>query len=890
MIEQAGVPGTDPLLAFQAPQVGFAVVNASLLPQPHAAEYATTASACAEACLEEIRCIAFTFSDAHPPCDLAGWSDRYDVARATSQAAYYYRNFDDPASQQPVKPAVSYPLEAPTAGVQLLPPSSTRAPQAVAASVWQRAGVWGTAFGANLKYLSQFPVDDMLFWFRRRHGDTTPPGASWGWDHAGPDKPFGLKGSVAGAFLMGAGGALRWPLPQASLVALNASVGWTSLASGLGANLSDVLRGVAGAQQPDGYIMAFPVNESFYLENPNYVTSWLCHGLLEAHTALPHINGAAQAPVDPALPLQLLRAHLDWFHASATTPRFLPPRGNTTGPQWSDEGDPQQQHGHLIYLIYQGIIHHTRTALSPVGVVADAQRAAARYAEPWWLAQLASKDPAAVWLKSYYPHNYEITAIEAYLDLYQITGDATLYLTAVDGFVEVFGRDFMHVGGSVAIKENKLYPPRSFYLDTTGNYLPQPRVLLPHAYARRIADTIPYLLTRVCASHACTRLYRELPGEDAKAQQKAHQNCTRDVAWAASGGDVQQCWHSTGELCGQAFWVKLMQRLHRLRPETELYAANIEKTLLNGVVGQIPPDGRGIRQFTVLHKVKMIADNNSTCCEGQGTRVLGSLPEYIFSLPAAKAPASRGGAGLADVYVNQFVPSRIELPPRPEACTGAGALNLTLQTAWPYENDVNLTLSACEPVGAGSGGSSSYTVAIRAPSWLDTDLLQFSIFCGEGGAAAHGGLAPRGGFTHIDLGAQCSNPGGGWASARVSFTLQPALRVSQYTGFTKIAKQRESAAEQQQQHAPAREHYQRFAVEYGPVLLVARGPWNASTDSIHVHGVANPASTPPSWLQRDNGAGLRFTVAGNDALDFVPYYEVQEEQFEVYPVFDDAAN
>ena len=836
--------GTEPLLAFQPPQFGFAVVNASLLPQPHAAEYATTASACAEACLEESRCIAFTFGAAHPPCDLAGWSDRYDVARATSQAAYYYRNFDDPASQQPVKPAVRYPLETPTAGVQLLPPSSTRAPEAGAASVWQRAGVWGTAFGANLKYLSQFPVDDMLFWFRRRHGDTAPPGASWGWDHAGPDKPFGLKGSVAGAFLMGAGGALRWPLPQASLAALNASVGWTSLASGLGANLSDVLRGVAGAQQPDGYIMAFPVNESFFLENPNYVTSWLCHGLLEAHTALPHINGAAQAPVDPALPLQLLRAHLDWFHASATTPRFLPPRGNTTGPQFSDEGDPQQQHGHLIYLIYQGIIHHTRTALSPVGIVADAQRAAARYAEPWWLAQLASKDPAAVWLKSYYPHNYEITAIEAYLDLYQITGDATLYLAAVDGFVEVFGRDFMHVGGSVAIKEMKLYPPRSFYLDTTG--------------------------------------------EDAKAQLKVHQNCTRDVAWAASGGDVQQCWHSTGELCGQAFWVKLMQRLHRLRPETELYAANIEKTLLNGVVGQIPPDGRGIRQFTVMHKVKMIADNNSTCCEGQGTRVLGSLPEYIFSLPAAKAPASRGG-GLADVYVNQFVPSRIELPPRPEACTDAGALNLTLQTAWPYENDVNLTLSACEPVGAGSGGSSSYTVAIRAPSWLDTNLLQFSIFCGEGGTAVHGGLAPRGGFTHIDLGAQCSNPGGGWASARVSFTLQPALRVSQYTGFTKIAKQRESAAEQQQ-HAPARGHYQRFAVEYGPVLLVARGPWNASTDSIHVRGVANPASTPPSWLQRDSGAGLRFTVNGNDALDFVPYYEVQEEQFEVYPVFDDAAN
>ena len=28
--------------------------------------------------------------------------------------------------------------------------------------------------------------------------------------------------------------------------------------------------------------MAFPVNESIYHENPNYVTAWVTHGLLEA--------------------------------------------------------------------------------------------------------------------------------------------------------------------------------------------------------------------------------------------------------------------------------------------------------------------------------------------------------------------------------------------------------------------------------------------------------------------------------------------------------------------------------------------------------------------------------------------------------------------------------
>ena len=87
---------------------------------------------------------------------------------------------------------------------------------------------------SNLGYLSQFPVDDILYWFRQRAGYPNPPNASsWGWDghtepmesagHTHPhvvaakpppgrnvDGPFGLRGSVAGAFLMGSGGVTRW--------------------------------------------------------------------------------------------------------------------------------------------------------------------------------------------------------------------------------------------------------------------------------------------------------------------------------------------------------------------------------------------------------------------------------------------------------------------------------------------------------------------------------------------------------------------------------------------------------------------------------------------------------------------------------------------------------
>ena len=42
--------------------------------------------------------------------------------------------------------------------------------------------------------------------------------------------------------------------------------------------------------------------------------------------------------------------------------------------------------------------------------------------------------------------------------------------------------------------------------------------------------------------------------------------------------------------------------------------------------------------------------NISTCCEGQGTRLHGSLPEYVFST----------GAGAAKVVLNLYVNASIE--------------------------------------------------------------------------------------------------------------------------------------------------------------------------------------------------------------------------------------
>ena len=86
-----------------------------------------------------------------------------------------------------------------------------------------------------------------------------------------------------------------------------------------------------------------------------------------------------------------------------------------------------------------------------------------------------------------------------------------------------------------------------------------------------------------------------------------------------------------GELCGSSFWVFLSQRFQLLDPENEQYAAEIEKSIYN--VGLANQDaGNGFRYHTVLEGEKEKATHENTCCEGQGTRLIGSLPEHIYSM------------------------------------------------------------------------------------------------------------------------------------------------------------------------------------------------------------------------------------------------------------------
>jgi len=181
--------------------------------------------------------------------------------------------------------------------------------------------------------------------------------------------------------LWGSGNALRWVDNAA-----------------LRDKMNQVVDGIDECKQANGFIMAYKETDTLEGENPDYVRSWLTHGLIEASVA-----GNKKA-------LPLIRDHQDWFNHC----EYLPQVRNSK-------------------LGYQGMMPNTRTYFTSMGKQRDIEVVQKYYQEDWWPDRLINGDEEAIYkrtgaiydIEKYenpYPHCYEITAFEAYLDLYVATG------------------------------------------------------------------------------------------------------------------------------------------------------------------------------------------------------------------------------------------------------------------------------------------------------------------------------------------------------------------------------------------------------------------------------------------------------------------------------------
>ena len=766
-------------------------------------------------------------SDQPPPpapltCTLSGYSRIYTVEPGNvSTRAYYQRLM--PRNDAPVAQAVPYKLDVPRGGVSV-----------------REGHVLRTAFDNGVLYLTQhYTVDDVLFDFRKRAGNPSPPGACHGWDCTAD----WIEGSIAGLFLMGAGGHLRWE-ENAQLREM----------------MDSVIDGIANCSEPDGYLAAFAQAKLATDEHPDYTTSWTVHGFLEAAIAgnpkaLPMIRAHSQfrpcaAPVrhaqQPALPfrgtpsLSYLSA-VNVFNNHTLIPTFLPPDGGNW--PWQTPLGPSPPGfvnksasgggtltGHTVYLIVQGIIHNTRMALSPVGTQADVDLVKNLYGEPWWLQALAARDLTVVGEKQWFSHNYQLTGIEAYLDMYALTGEQ-LYLDAVMG-AWAMHRDpvlgWIDVGGSLMINEGDIYEPGSFWLKqgAVPNADGSPAVPAPrrHDWFRtergRLAGELDAFGNPVDHHHDHGHAHGHGDGD---------------------GGEWDGA-YPTGEFCGAVFWLKINQRLHRHYPDNETFVLEMEREVYNeGLAHQGPVVNgvtTGIRYFSNMNGVKENPGTIGTCCEGQGTRLYGSLYEYLFSLSPAGAPPA--------LYVDILAPSTINFT------AGAAAVSVQVVTDFPYGSSVLLVVSASPP-------GATFDLALRIPAWTSASA---GVVVSIDGVPLPSALP--GTYLHTQQRA--------WpALSRVTYDLPPAVVAHRYTGVSQIAP------------------YTRYTLTVGMVQMAATSAtrYNKTLQGLVIPGV--DGSKPEAWLIPAGDANpMHFAVLGVYDVLFQPAWEVNDggAVFSNYPCFD----
>ena len=273
------------------------------------------------------------------------------------------------------------------------------------------------------------------------------------------------------------------------------------------------------------------------------------------------------------------------------------------------------------------------------------------------------------------------------------------------------------------------------------------------------------------------------------------------------------------ELCGNSFWAFLSQRFHLLDPENEKYVAEIEKSIYNVAMAN-QGGSQGLRYHALLVHSKEEPTHMNTCCEGQGTRLIGSLPEHIYSL------ASDG------LYVNLFEPSTIHWT------EGGASLRVKMATRFPFDPEVRLQFAAARPTQA--------KIRIRVPSWA-TRKMAVTV---NGQPATTG---QPGSYVVLDR---------AWAEGdTASFTLPAALMASRYTGVDQIP------------------DYDRYVVSFGPILLAAVG---APEIRLRLEGVRKPEDLL-KHLKPKPGQPLHFLIENNPGVEFMPYWQVDKQAFNCFP-------
>jgi len=246
--------------------------------------------------------------------------------------------------------------------------------------------------------------------------------------------------------------------------------------------------------------------------------------------------------------------------------------------------------------------------------------------------------------------------------------------------------------------------------------------------------------------------------------------------WQHVGGGINMCefdeywpgcnWlsmnHSYNELCSTNFWILLNQRMHLLEPDNSHYTDEIENSVYNVLfASQVGDVGFHYLNFLEGGKDSRYLDR-CTCCASLGTRLMGLLPQFLYTVS--------GNTVYADLYADSEAELQLD----------SGKVKLSCSTKMPDSGRVSIRIDE---------SAAPFTLKVRIPRWAAKPVV-----ISVNGAPA---LTAAPGYAAIE------NVKAGDA---ITFTLPMTFRVTKYTGGEEL---------------PGKE---RYAVEYGPLLYAAMGP------------------------------------------------------------------
>jgi hypothetical protein len=164
-----------------------------------------------------------------------------------------------------------------------------------------------------------------------------------------------------------------------------------------------------------------------------------------------------------------------------------------------------------------------------------------------------------------------------------------------------------------------------------------------------------------------------------------------------------------------------------------------------------------------------------------------------------------------------------------------------MKSAFPFQPGIELKLAAPR--------KTAMKLRLRVPAWAAKDMPILV----NGKRAVVG---KPGSYAVIDR---------KWSDGdTVTFTLPMDFRTTRYTGVEQIA------------------NHDRYAIEYGPILMAAVGPQSPRTPVCIQH---NP-DQPRDWLTPQPDQPLRFSIAGDPDHFLAPYWLNEDRAFSCFPIID----